>query len=201
MKKFSVIIILLLSITACKKEVEEGPLPPPVKPVVYENVDEVKKAKTQELVKEIRSAEFKVAEAKIEDCNSLCKKVGDCLNSMEMHSIGSNCLQRCNIFNENTKSAISGNTDCKKVSFSYNKFNCEYSCDLIAKANGGKIPSELGGNLDMCLMECMKGIYEAANLFKAASCLFSKDSPDGVAVCRSIIENAKPIKELNDFLK
>lgn len=199
-------ILTTLYVFSCTKEETPAPLPPPVKPVV-EQVNQPAPKNTisennMKLAQEIKAQDYQSGGAVGQtDCTSVCKKVSDCLKNRASHILATYCEQKCPNFPEKMKSGIAGLNECGKIAYNYHRFNCENTCNMIAKSNNGFIPKELGGSSDSCIAECMVGINTAEKLINTTNCFISKNSSDTIQECFNLAKETKPPSKIDDLIK
>jgi hypothetical protein len=202
------VLIIFVSVIAfsCTKEEAPAPLPPPVKPVV-EQVNQPPARTTisqnaDRIAQEIKSSDYIAGQGTGQtDCTSICKKVSECLKNRASNIFSTYCEQKCPAFPDKLKNAISGLNECGKIAYNYHRFNCENTCNLIAKGNNGAIPKELGGANESCIAECMVGINTAEKLINTANCFISKNSADGLQECFNLAKDTKPASNVQDLMK
>lgn len=192
-------IISILFLFSCTRDESPASLPPPVKPVV-EQVN-VQIPRHQNLIKEIKEKGYVTAAASESlNCDSICEKIDNCLKERASSMLGRYCHQRCPAFPKDLLSSFSGLSDCGKIAYNYNRFNCDYACGLAGKSNNPKIQSELGKDRDRCVGECMATIGIVENGMRMVDCFLGKNSSEELDECMKYLGAVEP-KGVEDLMR
>lgn len=201
-------ITFILFLFSCTRDESPAPLPPPVKPVVV--VEEVNRqrqerspqiARHQNLIKEVKEKGYVVATASGSlSCDSVCQKVGNCLKERASSMLARYCRERCSAFPEDLISSFSGLSDCGKIAYNYNRFNCDYACGLASRSSNQKIQNEIGKDRDRCIGECMASIGTAENGMRMVDCFIGKNSSEELEECVRYLGEVEP-KGVEDLMR